>query len=223
MYKRDYPSLKSIAILTIKVYERMPNDTGISPPPSGASSSDSSVGMSLLIPLIILGVILLLVIAALIAVFILYRRKQRKMTVGPSDDKSEPQTEEEELEADEYNSKGFSNEKLVFGNKTTLGIMTDEFPPTPTERANKLPPLPLKDSATETVEHTKKKRSRRRNKNKEPEIFDGTREYNMGMDPEFFEATDKSKVKRSQRSKKADSTQPINVTNDQGDVDSGYF
>jgi len=61
----------------------------------------------------------------------------------------------------------------------------------------------------------KKKRSRRRKK-KEEEIFDGTKEYNMGLDPEFYETGDKSKVKRSQRSKKMDQSAMINdVPNDE--------
>ncbi|KAL4240520.1 Protocadherin Fat 4 [Mactra antiquata] len=222
VYKKDYPTLKSIAILTVHVFERTTNDTGLPGPPTGGSSSDTSSGTNI-IPIVVLAILLVLAITAAIVILIMFRKNQREMAIRPSDDKSEPQTEEEELDGDDYNSKGFSNEKLVFGNKTTLGIMTDEFPPTPTERANTLPPLPLKDTATETMETSKKKRSRRRNKNKEPEIFDGTREYNMGMDPEFFEATDKSKIKRSQRSKKIDNSQQINITNDQGDVDSGYM
>lgn len=130
----------------------------------------------------------------------------------------EPQTEEEDLHTDKEDYSRFdSNEKLVFGNKTTLGIGTTDFPETYGIRGNTLPPLPLRDSATETSEETKKKRARRRNKNKEPEIFDGTQEYNMGLDNEFYEAPDKSRVKRSQRSydKKTDPALWIKVPNDQ--------
>lgn len=128
----------------------------------------------------------------------------------------EPQTEEEEIHTDRDDYSRFdSNEKLVFGNKTTLGIGTTDFPETYGIRGNALPPLPLRDSATETTEETRKKKSRRRNKNKEPEIYDGTKEYNMGLDNEFFEAPDKAKVKRSQRAKKTDPRLLIQVPNDQ--------
>ena len=130
----------------------------------------------------------------------------------------EPQTEEEELhsEKDGYSRFG-SNQKLVFGNKTTLGIGTTDFPETYGIRGGALPPLPLRDSATEPMDETKKKKSRRRNKNKEPEIFDGTQEYNMGLDNEFYEDPDKSRVKRSNRSydKKTDPALWIKVPNDQ--------
>jgi hypothetical protein len=214
--RKDLPDkdLSSIGILTVKVYERMTNTSGVSPPPVGRSTEDT--GSDLLIPLIVLGILLAIVIVLLIVVFVIYRRKQREMTIRPADDKSEPQTEEEDLhtEGEDYTGRADSNERLIFGNKATLGIMTEEFPDTSGVKAHQLPPLPMRDSATETTEGKKKKKSRRRNKNKEVEIFDGTREYNMGADPEFFDSTDKSKVKRSQRSKKVESSLPIQVPND---------
>ncbi|XP_053392488.1 protocadherin-10-like [Mercenaria mercenaria] len=217
--------LSSIAILTVKVWERLRNDTGYPKPPVGRSTEEKD-GSSLLIPLIVLGVLLTIVIVALIVVFVIYRKKQREMAVGPAEDKSEPQTEEEDLhtEGEDYTGRADSDERLVFGNKATLGIMTDDFPSTAGGRANQLPPLPMRDTATETTEGKRKKKSRKRNKNKEPEIFDGTREYNMGADPEFFDSTDKSRVKRSQRSKKADPSLPIQVPNDNAaDIDSVYM
>ena len=193
----------------------MTNTSGVEPPPTGKSTEGG--GSDLTIPLIVLGILLAIVIVLLIVVFVLYRRKQREMTIRPADDKSEPQTEEEDLHTDgeNYTGKADSNERLIFGNKATLGIMTEDFPDTSGVKANQLPPLPMRDTGTETTEEGKrKKKSRRRHKNKEVEIFDGTREYNMGADPEFFDSTDKSRVKRSQRSKKVDSSLPIQVPND---------
>lgn len=204
----------------------MSNDSGVPTlTPDVAHKEDMDRRASLLIPLIVLSVALAVVLLALIVMLVINTRTQRKMVVRPTNDKSEPQTEEEDLhtDAEEYNSRSFSNEKLMFGNKTTLGIIADNFPSTSGGRGNRLPPLPLKDSSTETTEFKKKKRSRRRNKNKEPELFDGTRDYNMGLDPEFFDSTDKSKVKRSQRSRKADSILPIQVPNDNpADADSQH-
>lgn len=220
--RKDLPiDLSAIAVLTVKVRERMPNDTGI-PPQVGESSTKNEGPADLLIPMIVLGVLLAAVIAALIVVVVMFRKNKSRMSIRPTDDKSEPQTEEEELhtEGEDFVGRADSNEKLVFGNKTTLGIMTD-LPPTPVGRANQLAPLPYKD--TGTVTEGKKKRSRRRNKKKEPEIFDGTKEYNMGADPEFFDSTDKSKIKRSQRSKKADNFQPITVPNDEPPVQRSIY
>lgn len=207
--------LSSIAILTIHVWERMSNASGYPEPPVSQSKEGES-GSDLMIPLIVLGVFLAIVLVALVLVFIIYRRKQREMAVRPADEKSEPQTEEEDLhtEGEDYTARCDSNEKLVYGNKTTLGIMTEDFPNTAGEKASRLPPLPMRDTATETTEGKRKKKARRRNKKKDPEIFDGTREYNMGADPEFFDSTDKSRVKRSQRSRKADPALPIQVPND---------
>lgn len=206
--------LSSIAILTIHVWERLSNESGYPRPPVGQSKENTDSGSGLLIPIIVLGIILAIVLVALVVVFIIYRKKQREMSIRPADDKSEPQTEEEDLhtEGEDYATRTDSNEKLIFGNKTTLGIMTD-LPDVTNGKANQLAPLPMRDTGTETDEK-KRKKSRRRHKKKEPEIFDGTREYNMGIDPDFFDSTDKSKVKRSQRSRKADPPLPIQVPND---------
>ncbi|KAH3862866.1 uncharacterized protein LOC127866353 [Dreissena polymorpha] len=208
--------LSNFAVLSVNIFGRQVNSTETLPPDGAATEEDR--GLALLIPLVIVGVLLVGILAALVVVVILYQKKRKQTTVAP-DDKSEPQTEEEELNTDGESYAGHDfNKKIVFGNKTTQGISTDEFPDTGGIRANKLAPLPLRDTGTETVEEgQKKKRSRRRNKNKEPEIFDGTKEYNMGVDPEFFESGDKQRVKRSQRSyeKKVDPSTWITVPNDQ--------
>ncbi|XP_052759896.1 uncharacterized protein LOC128202789 isoform X2 [Mya arenaria] len=212
--------LKNIAIVNVKVYGRVSNETDPMLPPIGASKEGSTT--SLLVPVIILGILLAIIIAALVAVVILYRRKQQQLTVSP-EDKSEPQTEEEDLhtDGDSYSGRPDTNYKHTFGNKTTRSVTADlpEIPDFKGIPAGRLPPLPLKDTGTGTVDtdKPKKKRSRRRNKNKEPEIFDGTKEYNMGLDAEFFESGDKSRVKRSQRSydKKVDPATWITVPNDQ--------
>lgn len=177
--------LSSIAILTIHVWERLSNESGYPRPPVGQSKENTDSGSGLLIPIIVLGIILAIVLVALVVVFIIYRKKQREMSIRPADDKSEPQTEEEDLhtEGEDYATRTDSNEKLIFGNKTTLGIMTD-LPDVTNGKANQLAPLPMRDTGTETDEK-KRKKSRRRHKKKEPEIFDGTREYNMGIDPDF--------------------------------------
>ena len=174
---------------------------------------------SLLIPLIVLGVILFILVAAIIVVVLIIRRKQKQALVGPVDTKSEPQTEEEELPTDRedhYNDPSRSSERLVSGvPSVSSGALA--FRDLPSGRGRTLPPLPSRDFATETESVTKKKRSRRRKKQKDPEIFDGTKDYNMGADPEFFDSTDKSKVKRSTRSytKDTDPQLRLKVPNDE--------
>ena len=214
--------------MTVQIAGRAPVNSSYIPT---QKASEEKSGSNLLIPVIILAIILALVIAAIIVIFVIIRKKQRQMVVNPdAETKSEPQTEEEELPTDRpeelphVSDKNYNN-KLVQNGKTTQGMTTDPLPPTPAGMGGMLPPLPLRDTATETVEGRKKKRTRRRNKAREPEIFDGTKEYNMGADPEFFDSTDKSKVKRSQRSydKKVDPALWIKVPNDNpANDDSGF-
>ena len=187
------------------------------PPGTDANApSDKENSDGLLIPVIVLGIILFLIIIAIIIVVVLFRRKHKQTMVVPRDTKSEPHTEEEELpieEEEHYHEQAKSQERLV----PTITSGTLLYAEAPSVRAGTLPPLPSRDFATETEDVTKKKRSRRRKKQKEPEIFDGTKEYNMGADPEFFDSTDKSKVKRSTRSypKETDPQLRLTVPNDE--------
>ncbi|WAQ96371.1 STAN-like protein [Mya arenaria] len=180
--------LKNIAIVNVKVYGRVSNETDPMLPPIGASKEGSTT--SLLVPVIILGILLAIIIAALVAVVILYRRKQQQLTVSP-EDKSAPNRGGGPAHGRRQLQRPTGHQLQAHIRDTGTGTVDTDKP--------------------------KKKRSRRRNKNKEPEIFDGTKEYNMGLDAEFFESGDKSRVKRSQRSydKKVDPATWITVPNDQ--------
>ena len=218
--KQNHPDLRAFAIVRVRVRERIPSYNGTIPtmPPVTVAESppDKEKSDGLLVPVIILGILLFIIIVAIIIVVIFFRRKHKQTTVSPGDTKSEPHTEEEELPPDmenQYNEQAKSQERLV--PTGTSGSML--YAEAPSVRAGILPPLPSRDFATETEDVTKKKRSRRRKKQKEPEIFDGTKEYNMGADPEFFDSTDKSKVKRSTRSypKETDPQLRLKVPNDE--------
>lgn len=209
--------LRDLAIVRIRVKERMPTYNGTVPDlESPPKKSDDS--HELLIAMIILGVLLFMLIIALIVIVVIVRQKHKEAIVRPADAKSEPMTEEEELPTDRedhYHEQSRSKEKLMSAIPfVSSGALTYA---TPSTKPRQLPPLPSRDFATETEDVTKKKRSRRRKKKKEPEIFDGTKEYNMGADPEFFDSTDKSKVKRSTRSypKETDPQLRLKVPNDE--------
>ena len=210
--KQNKPDLSALAILTVKIRERMSDFNGTIPDYPDEAESPPEEDNHLLIPLIVLGVILFIVIIAIIIVLLVIRRKQKKTIIRPEDTKSEPQTEEEELptDRDEHTR---SNEKLVSGISSGALIFQDP----PSARGAALPPLPSRDNATETESMTQKKKSRRRKKKRVPEIFDGTKDYNMGADPEFFDSSDKSKIKRSTRSysKDRDAQLRLQVPNDQ--------
>ena len=218
--KENQRDLRALAIVRVKVRERMQSYNGTIPtlPPATVAESpaDKENSDGLLIPVIILGILLLIIIIAIIIVVVFFRRKHKQTMVGPGDTKSEPHTEEEELPTDQedhYIEQAKSQERLV----PTVSSGALLYAEAPSSRAGTLPPLPSRDFATETEDVTKKKKSRRRKKQKEPEIFDGTKEYNMGADPEFFDSTDKSKVKRSTRSypKETDPQLRLKVPNDE--------
>lgn len=181
----------------VTVLVSLGNDTTAPPQVGQAVGNDDSSNLKL--ALIILGVLALVIIIGILVVFFVYHKKVAK-AVRPSDD---------------YTDTPISHSQNWQGSKAEL-LAGDMLNPAVTAnvegRGNTLPPL-TKDSATETG----RKRSRRRNKNKEPEIFDGTREYDGKLDLEFFnDANTKSKIKQSTRSKdtKTDPKYWITIPND---------
>ena len=188
----------------------MPNFNGTVPDYPDEPEEPAEKDNSLLIPLIILGVLLFIIIIAVIIILLCIRRKQKQTIIRPEDAKSEPQTEEEILPTDREDAR--SRDKLVSSISTGALIFKDP----PSARSGKLAPLPSRDFSTETESMTPRKKPRRRKKKRDPEIFDGTKEYNMGADPEFFEDPDKSRIKRSTRSysKDRDSQLRLQVPND---------
>lgn len=169
------------------------NDT-TAPPLVGKTIKDDE-SSNLKLALIILGVLALLIIIGIIVVFYVYHKKVAK-AVKPSDDDTDI---------------SISHSQNWQGSKAEL-LAGDMLNPAVLANMQGAPPL-TKDSATETG----RKRSRRRNKNKEPEIFDGTREYEGKLDLDFFmDSNTKSKIKQSTRSRdtKTDPKYWITIPND---------
>ncbi|XP_033736952.1 cadherin-related family member 1-like isoform X2 [Pecten maximus] len=166
------------------------NNTVHLPPDSGKSTAEEGSDFRLI--LIVIGVVALVVIIALLVGFLFYHKRMSR-AVRPDQDRPEtPRTEEEDLDTDRSGSKEVLIDPMML--------------PTPTAKKGQLPPLNMTSTGTET--DRKKKRSRRRNKKKEIDIYDGTREYDMAADPDFFKSTQKDKIKRSTRSKDNKTTDP---------------
>jgi hypothetical protein len=147
----------------------------------------------MLIVIIVVAVVAVPLIAALIVVLICYCKRQKKKSVKPGDGQSS--TSQDALNADKELSS--SRQELL---QSYALFMT-----TPEGKNSQLPPIGKVDMMTGTDEF--KKRSRRRKK-KELEIFDGTREYQMEADIDFFKQGSKSKIKRSTRSIKDQKLDP---------------
>lgn len=143
--------------------------------------------------IIVIAIVAVLVIGALIVVLICYCKRQKKKLVNPGDGHSS--TSQEALNA----------EKELSSSKQELLQSYSLFMTTPEGKNNQLPPIGKVDMMTGTDEF--KKRSRRRKK-KELEIFDGTKEYEMEADIDFFKQGSKSKIKRSTRSIKDQKLDP---------------
>ena len=183
---------------------RFGNDTVVDQPNTGLSRTKESDKSSLQTILIVVAVLAIIIIVTLIVVFVLYRRSVNKRIVSPRDGRPvTPPTDEENLSHD---NRSVTSKELLL-NPTMLT--------TPEGKAGTLPPLQMRDTGIGTDE--KKKRSRRRKKNKEQEIFDGTREYDAEVSNEFLDASNKSRIKQSARSKdtKTDPKYWITVPNDE--------
>lgn len=175
---------------TVPMLITLGNDTVHLPPDAGKSTAEEGSDFKLI--LIVIGVVALVVIVALLIGFLLYYKRMSR-AVRPDQDRPEtPRTEEEELDTDREGSKEILIDPMLL--------------PTPAGKKGQLPPLNMTSTGTET--DRKKKRSRRRNKKKEIDIYDGTREYDMAADPEFFKSAQKDKIKRSTRSKDNKTTDP---------------
>ncbi|KAK3612208.1 hypothetical protein CHS0354_039477 [Potamilus streckersoni] len=214
------------ATVTVRVRQRDPTINGTMIVP-GEGRTVTEKDVSLLSAVIAISVLFgVSIIAAAIVIFLM-RRKRREI-VSPEDTNSEPPTEEEEIHSERSEEASF-RKRIVLSttaktketnvlNSGTDPITDPTFLNRSIYRHMMLPPLPMKDTGIGTDSTKAKKRSRRRLKKKENEMFDGTREYDMKADPEFFESPDKSKIKRSTRSFKAP-TKHIVVNNDNAELE----
>ncbi|XP_060076095.1 protocadherin Fat 3-like [Ylistrum balloti] len=184
---------------TVPLLITLNNHTVNLPPNAGKSTADEGSDFRLI--LIVIGVVALVIIIALLVGFVFYHKRMSR-AVRPEQDRPEtPHTEEEDLDTDRSGSKEVLIDPMML--------------PTPAGKKGQLPPLNM--TSTGTGMDRKKKRSRRRKKVKEPDIYDGTVQYDMAADPEFFNSTQKDKIKRSTRSKDNKTTDPnrrINVQNE---------
>ncbi|KAL3876003.1 hypothetical protein ACJMK2_033892, partial [Sinanodonta woodiana] len=211
------------ATITVRVRQRDPTLNGtmiVQGEDRTITVKDVSLLSAVIAVSVLLGVIL---IAAAIIIFLM--RRKRRETVSPEDTNSEPSTEEEDIpseRSDESSCHEKSISSAVAQAKNTHLLSSGTDPITDLVFLNRtlnrhaiLPPLPMKDTGIGTDSMKTNKRSRRRLKKqkKENEVFDGTREYDMKADPEFFESPDKSKIKRSTRSFKVP-TKHIVINND---------
>ncbi|XP_062590858.1 uncharacterized protein LOC134252403 [Saccostrea cucullata] len=180
--------------LTTMLVKISTNTTGVEPPRVGQSVSKEEDD-NMMIIVIVVAIISLIVIVALIIALVVYCKRQRKKTVKPGDVCSTPSGSQDALNAD----------KELSSSKQELLQSYGMFMTSQDGKNNQLPPISKVDMMIGTDEF--KKRSRRRKK-KELEVFDGTREYDMEADVNFFKQGSKSKIKRSTRSIKEQKLDP---------------
>ncbi|XP_061167311.1 uncharacterized protein LOC133176167 [Saccostrea echinata] len=186
-------SLQRSAVATMLV--KISTNTTVVEPPRVGQSVLKEEDDNMLIIVIVVGIISLLVIVALIIALTVYCKRQRKKTIKPGDVGSSPSGSQDALNAD----------KELSSSKQELLQSYAMFMTSPDGKNDQLPPISKVDMMIGTDEF--KKRSRKRKK-KELEVFDGTREYDMEADINFFKQGTKSKIKRSTRSIKEQKLDP---------------
>jgi len=153
----------------------------LSPQPGPSTlTTEARVQQSTPLTAIIVGVIALLIIVALLLVLLWCHRKLKR-SVSPKDSVAEEQTEageEEKQLREKFGSKELLMDPILLLNGTSKDITTGK-------------------------EVAKKKHPRRKKKQQEPEVYDGTRDYDMKADLSFFINAAKAKIKLSTRSKNA--------------------
>lgn len=170
---------------------------------NSSSGGQTNVGRSvvketddnMMIIVIVVAIVAVIIIGALVVALVIYCKRQREKMVKPGDVSSTQSTSRDALQ----NEKELSNSRQELLQSYAMFMTSSEG------KGNTLPPITTADMMIGTDEF--KKRSRKRKK-KELEIFDGTREYNMEADIDFFKQGTKSKIKRSTRSIKEQRLDP---------------